>query len=245
MIKKSILLLLPAILFILNTGNAQTSLFKPFTLIIIEPDTAQLDPSLKKYADSMQHDHLIQYYSSLRQMENMAQDTAYTPEFKRKVGKDNMKEYEDNMRTKLENAKKNEAEMKQFKYYQSISEFSASVYEYYFNEFAPYSTFEIIKAKHWDKASLKHIADSTHADYVMGYKNIHSDVYNAHQVLKMTTILFSANENKVLLEKETMGDGTNMGGMWECNNSLNCMLATIVKTSFQSAYPILSQRQKK
>ena len=220
----------------------QQGKFKPFKLVIVSPDTAIIDNSVYSYVDTIQQDHLKGYYASIKQMEEMLSSTDYPKEL---MTEKQFKESQQETKSALDTAKKYENKIKQFKYYQTLSEYSAQVYQFYFNEYPPLSIFQIIDKSALTINNLKHIADSLKADYVIGYKGIHTENKNGLLILKMTTILFSKKENKILLETETTGDENSYGDMWTCSNPLSCLLVTTVKSSTDKVAEILVKRQHK
>jgi len=218
----------------------QEGIFKPFKLIVISPDTAVIDPSLNIFKDSIEQSHLSSYYSTINQMEEMLAFTDYPDDMKN--------EFEENKKqTKvyLDSARKYETEAKKFKYFQIISEYSVAVFQVSFNEYPPLSTFQLIKSYPTNLESFKHLSDSLQSDYVVGYKNIHTENNNGNLILRLTTIVYSKKDDRIILEKETSGDINNHGDMWTCDNPLNCIFINGVKSSTENVSEILFERQKK
>lgn len=222
---------------------AQKGKFKPFKLVVISVDTVIIDSSVISFVDKVEQDHLKSYYYSLAQLEQMANDTIEYPEDL--ITKKEAKKVKQDAKEQLASAKAYESKVKEFKYYQSISEYSLQAYEYYFNEYPPLSTFQLIDKENIELKNLSRIADSLKADYVVGYKNIHTEINDGQDIIKLTTILYSRKGNNILLEKETTGDMNSYGDMWTCSNPLSCLLITAVKSSTESVYPIIAQRQVK
>jgi hypothetical protein len=227
---------------LVNSVSGQTGKYKPFKLIIIAPDTAIIDSSLNSYIDTIQQDHLNSYYRSIKQMEEMLAFNDYPKDV---MTEKEFKESQQRTKSTLDTAKKYESEVKQFKYYQTISEYSAQVYNLYFNEYPPLSTFQLIDKSELTTSNLSHIADSLKADYVVGYKNIQTENSKGEIAIKLTTVLYSKKENKILSEKETWGDTYNHGDMWTCLNPLECLLVTAVNSSTDNVAEILRKRQWK
>lgn len=230
------------ILFTLITYNsyAQEGLYKPFKLVIISPDTAIVDPQFKPYIDTLQNAHLKRYYQAITQMESMVDFKDYP--------KDEAKRFEETkkrVQVNLIEAKKAEAEIKRFKYYQTISEYSSQVLNMYFNEYPPLSAIGVVKKQSTDIKSLSYLADSLKADYVICYHNIHSESENNELILKLTTILYSNSDHKILFEKETKGDTDSRGDMWSCSDPLGCLLVSGIKSSTDLVFPVIAKRQHK
>lgn len=222
------------ILFFLSSNfSFGQSTFRPFKMIIVSPDTAIIDEELKIFADTVQADYLKTYYNSIKQMESFVN---YTGDKKMK------KEYEE----KIKVAKQSEQEVKKFKYFEVIPDYSCSVLQMYFNEYPPNSTFKVIRARDLKSKNLKDIADNYKADYVVSYKDIHTNkLDNELLTMNVTTVLFSNKDSKVLFEKQGKGDLNSYGDMWTCMNPLNCLLITSVKSSTTDIFETVSKRQKK
>jgi hypothetical protein len=236
---KSITIILLIILLSID-AYCQKGIFKPFKLIVISPDTAVIDPSLIGFEDSVEQSHLRAYYNSINQMEEMLVFTDYPDDMK--------KQFEENKKltkANLDSARKYENEVKKFKYFQVISEYSVSVFQFSFNEYPPFSTFQLIKSCPSNIGSIKQLADSLQADYIVGYKNIHTEKNNGDLILRLTTFVYSKKEDKIILEKETTGDLNSHGDMWTCDNPLNCLLINGVRSSTENVSGLIYGRQKK
>jgi hypothetical protein len=229
------------LVFVLSIDSyCQKGIFKPFKLVIISPDTAVIDSSLNQYIVTVEQSHLRSYYNSIKQMEDMVAFKDYPDDMKQQFEKTQKQ-----AKANLDSARKYENEVKKFRYYQTISEYSSSVLQFDFNEYPPYSTFQIIKSFPLILSNLKHLSDSLNADYIVGYRNISTINAKDNINLKLTTILYSKKADKLLLEKETYGDTISYGTMWTCMNSLSCLLINGVKTSTECVYKILFERHKK
>ena len=96
-----------------------------------------------------------------------------------------------------------------------------------------------------DIASLFKLADTSKADYVVFFSNVHSEVKDGLPILKLTTSLYSKKDNKLILIKETEGDKDRRGDMWTCafEVPLSCLLINGVKTSTDEVAPIIAKAQ--
>jgi hypothetical protein len=96
-----------------------------------------------------------------------------------------------------------------------------------------------------DLIALKTLADTSKADYIVFYRNIHTSDRNGLPILKFTTSLYSKKDNKIILSKETEGDTDSKGDMWTCNMDvmLSCLLINGVRTSTDEVANILRKRQ--
>jgi len=228
------------LLTITLTSYGQQGQYKPFKMVIISVDTALINKSVISFADTIQQQHLKSYYSYLKQLQRSANDTDYP---KSLMTEKAAKEVRQRSKATLDTALKYEYKIKQFKYYQTISEYSTQVYQFYFNEYSPLSTFQLIDKAKISLKDLSHITDSLKADYVLGYKNIHTESINGQLIIKLTTVLYSKKDDKILLEKETTGDESSYGDMWTCMNPLSCLFITAVKSSTENVANILRRRQ--
>lgn len=223
-----------------TTIHAQQGRWKPFKLLVIQPDTALIDKSLYSERDSVEADNLRSYYSTLKRYEDLAN---YQSTSKESEGA--FKETRERLKKELPLMRDQEERVKKFRYYQTISQYSTQVYNFYFNEYKPFSTIYEAPDHRTDLVSLKSLADSSNADYIVFYKNIHTDFQDQLPVLKLTTALYSRKENKIILSKETSGDTNSRGEMWTCDSNimLSCLLINGVRTSTEVISNVLRQKQ--
>ncbi len=102
--------------------------FNPFKLVVLQPDTAIIDPSLYSEIDSVQTAQVRSYYSYVKQMEDILNFKNYPPEM--------AKQFEENkelIKKQLPRLKAQEADFKRFKYFQTISDYSTQVYNFYYS----------------------------------------------------------------------------------------------------------------
>jgi hypothetical protein len=233
-------LLMPIFLIVSLASYGQSGMWKPFKLLVIQPDSAVIDKSFDSQKDSVEAFNLRMYYASLKQMEKMLNFKDYSKEMEK-----SFKETQENLKREIPLMKAREDQVKNFKYFQTISQYSAQVYNFYFNEYEPFSTIIQIPNQKTDLAALNTLADTSKADYVVFYSNIHTEKSNGLPVLKLTTSLYSKKENKIILNKETEGDTDSRGDMWTCNMDivLFCLLINGVRTSTDEVANVLRKRQ--
>jgi hypothetical protein len=226
--------------FLLTIGLAsfgQRGKFDPFKLIILKPDTATIDKSLAGDIDSVQSDYLKIYYYSIQRMENLANSKNFPDDTSFKTTQEKVKHA-------LVAAKAAEPEIKRFKYYQTLSSYSTDVYNFYFNEYEPFSTIIELSSQNTDLASLNELADTAKADYVVFFGNIHTELRDGQPILNLTTSLYSKKESKIIVTSETEGDTNSRGGMWTCGSTiLSCLLINGVRTSTDAVAPEVAKRQ--
>jgi hypothetical protein len=222
------------------SSYGQEGRWKPFKLLVIRPDTAIIDQSLFSDRDSVEADNLKSYYSILKRYQDLLNFKDYSNEMEK-----SFKETQEQLQKAISFMKAQEDNVKKFKYYQTISQYSTKVYNFYFNEYEPFSTIIEISNQKTDIISLKTLADTSKADYIVFYNNIHTANTDDLPILKMTTSLYSTKDNKVILSKETIGDTDSRGEMWTCNPNvrLYCLLINGVRTSTDEVANLLRQRQ--
>lgn len=220
--------------------NAQEGIWKPFKMLVIQPDTALVETSFNSQKDTIEAEHTRSYYAQIKELEELVNFTDYPKEQERSFKESQLK-----AKRQLESARAHERDIAAFKYFQTISEYSTGVYMFYFNEYEPFSTILEVPKHCTDLTCLKKLSDSVKADYIVFYKNIHSSEKEGLPILKLTTYLYSKAENKIILTKETEGNTNSLGDMWTCdyNLPLSCLLINSVKTSTDAVADILRKRQ--
>lgn len=224
------------------SSYGQKGRWNSFKLLVIQPDTAIVDQSLFGDRDSIEANNLESYYSTLKRYEELLNFKDYSKEME-----ESFKETQERLKKEIPLMKAQEDNVKKFKYYQTISQYSTQVYNFYFNEYEPFSTIIEVPNQKTDVGSLKTLADTSKADYIVFYSNIHTTDKDGLPVLKLTTSLYSQKDNKVILTQETEGDTDSRGDMWTCNFNvrLSCLLINGVRTSTKEVATILRQRQIK
>lgn len=216
------------------TSYGQEGIWKPFKLIVIQPDTAIIDKSLFSDRDSVVATQLNRYYSFIKQQESILDCEGCDSSIKEQIKKD------------LPLLKAQESEVKKFKYFQTLSSYSTEVYNFYFNEYEPYSAIIELPNQKTDLLSLKTVADTSKSDYIVFFSNIHTVDEDGLPILKLTTSLYSKKDNKIILDKETEGDTNSRGDMWTCGSTtLSCLLINGVRTSTDEVANVLRKRQIK
>ena len=217
----------------------QTNKFKPFKLIVLKPDTAIIDESFNSEIDSVQSDFQKSYYYSIKTIEEFVNSKHFEndPSFKTS---------QESSKIELIAAKALESEIKKFKYYQTISSGSTKIYNFYFNEYEPYSTIVELPSQKTDVESLNKLASNLKADYVVFFSNIHTEIKAGLQIMNLTTHLYSKKENNIIMTKQTEGDANSRGDMWTCGSiTLSCLLINSVRTSTDEIAPEISRLQMK
>ncbi|MGG9971705.1 hypothetical protein ACQ33O_07905 [Ferruginibacter sp. SUN002] len=227
------------LLILCLTSYGQKGEFNPFKLIVLQPDTAIIDKTLYADIDSVQSDYQTRYYNSIKQMEDLLNFKDYSKEMEQEF-----KVTQEKLQKEIPLAKAQEEEVKKFKYFQTISSYSTEVYNFYFNEYEPFSTIIELPNQSIDITSLNKLADSSKSDYVIFFSNIHTETNDGLPILKLTTSLYSKKSNKIIFTKETEGDLNSRGDMWTCSNTaLSCLLINAVRTSTDEIAPVIAKAQ--
>ena len=196
--------------------------------------------TLKIFIDTVEQNYIQSYYYSLRQMEELLNFKDYSEEMKKEFEK-NRPRLEENIKA----AKSIEPEIKKFKYFETIPIYTSEVFQLYFNEYPPMSNFQVIRSGSLKTDNLGQIANEYDADYVVSYKNIHTDSKDGQTIMRLTTTLYSKKKSKVLLDKENTGDTNSYGDMWTCSDPLSCLLVTCVRSSSMEIYEVVSKLQRR
>ena len=217
------------------TSYGQRGKLVPFKLIVIQPDTAIVDKSLYSGGDSIVATQLKRYYQSVDLLEKLVNC----------IGCPRDSGDTENMKAELIRLKAFEAEMKKFKFFHILSSYSAEVYNFYFNEYEPFSSIVLLPSQKTDPTSLKLLTDTAKADYVVFYSNVHTANNEGLPILKLTTSLYSKQDDRIILNKETIGDTNSRGDMWTCNMEviLSCLFINGIRTSTEVVADVLRKRQ--
>jgi len=224
----------------------QTGLI-PFKLLVLRPDNAIIDKSLNTQKDSFE---LKQIRSDL-ECRNISIDSLLTMKKPISPGF----EYSSVDLYSLESLK----QVFDYKYYYFLSEYSAQSYEFLFNNYqqsngvyamAHDATVVEMANQKTDRRSLKLLADSVKADYIVYFKNIRTVSISSSLSLKMSTSLYSRKENKVISSFSTIADNINRGEnsgikiMWRCITEFSCLLTNSIKGSVERIVETITKLQR-
>jgi hypothetical protein len=212
----------------------QDSRYKPFSILIISPDSASIDSSLINLIDTVEYAYRDIYYKAIREMEF----------WKTLEDEDQKRETE----LKIQRAKWMEMEIYDFKYFQTISIGSYVALLESFNKY-PWEekslVCEIEETRWLYTRDMLKLAKYYAVDYIVSFKNIHTDRAGDKLTLKMTTVLYSEKQNGIIFEKEMSGTTDSNFGTWRCKNDLLCLLHNVTKSSTEEIEVVLAARQKK
>lgn len=226
-----------ASLYIPASGQGKTDgEYRPFSILIISPDSISLHESLKPLVDTVEADFREVYYSYIKQMELFEK---FEPEEKRRETK-----------LKIQRAKAAEMDVHNTYYYQFIPMLTCSELWDLFNAQGNHDfSFDFISQDELFSYDIKKIADYYQMDYILIYKQITTPIENGEAVLKIEMELFGRKESKIIYEGVAYGYARfytdNSGVLRACYNDLQCLLESGVISSTSDLFTFLKRRQKK
>lgn len=232
------------LLFVLNCqllflAQAQNE-FKPFKLLIIQPDTMLVHPTLAKDIDSIKADYIRKYQASIREMEA----TLLTLKNSTSAEERELKAI---ILAELAKHKTTRGGFASWKMSNLIAEYSEGVYTGQFNEEEPYSIIQTIPGFRIDKASILQLAVKEKANYILYFTNLRTYFKDGIPAMFMTSNLYSVSDKSLILQEDRESDARNKGGMFSCNEKypLKCLLLNSVKLSAEAVFPVIAKKQSK
>ncbi|MCE2996358.1 MAG: hypothetical protein ACK5RG_18310 [Cyclobacteriaceae bacterium] len=243
--------------FICSHGQERSKqdIFKPFAVIIIKPDKAQIPDSLNIYADAMEDEQFMMHFSVINSLQN--QWKLVDDETKKKI--------EQQVHQTIKRAR----EDLNFRYFHTIaiktkrelnSLFNSNEFETDFTFNNPVLTCELVDRSHLLNTNLKKIGQRYKVDYIISFENIRTAGTKKAPTLRYVVKLFSTSTNKEILRKEIEGNASvenyksleqilPPGNIHErgvnCSNYLECMMISAVRFSTEELYKTIEKRQKK
>lgn len=223
-------------LFGQSNDHMQESTYKPFSMLIISPDSSKIDKTLNHLTDSIELEYREMYYKAIKELET------------RKETEDDGKKREAEMA--IQRVKWMEMEVYDFKYYQFISMGAFVKLLEHFNLY-PWAKESLtceLEEPRWlftyDSEKLARYYDVDYIIYFQGINIIRDDSEDAF-TMKMKTSLFSRAESKIILQKETFVTSDNIYCTLRGENKLMCLLTNMVESSTDELIAELTERQKK
>jgi hypothetical protein len=247
---------------ITSNGQDRDNLIRPFYVLMINPDKANIADSLKIWADSIETRNLKQYYNSLKSLEDSKKD-----------GDENWRKEID---AQILETKLREKEEINFRYYHKLTyvlraELSKLFNADYWinwrkNSLSSQSVIDVQIISHSDALTddLKKLGHHFKVDYILKFRNIRTDKRNGVGTLKYTIQLYWTKKNKVILDKEIEGNASvdNYKYLYQicssdndenifresgvsCDNYLECMLTSAIRFTTADLYREIYKRQKK
>jgi len=244
------------------TSSGQGRGVRPFYILMINPDKADIADSLKVWADSIERRNLREYYNSLKSFENSKNDGG--------------EEWRKEMDAIILETKAREKEKINFKYYHELTYVLSAELGKLFNAdywintrenlFSRQSMIDvqIINRSDVPTNDLKKLASYFNVDYILTFENVRSGSKNEIGILKFSIQLYWTKKNKVILDKEIEGNAPvdNFKYLFQiyspdsdvnifhesgvsCDNYLDCMLTSAIRFSTEELYGEIYKRQKK
>lgn len=208
--------------------------FRPFSILIVSPDSIEVHESLKPLIDTVESDFRKAYYDVLRELEQVK-------EFKSE------KEREE-IRMTIQRAKWMEIDIHNSRLRNFIPMLTCSELSEIFNaggraEFS----FEVIDRDEMFSYENKTIVDYYDVDYLLRYKSITMPLKNGEPVLKIAMQLFARKENRLIFEGIVFGYARfyrdNSGILRACPNDLQCMIDSGVISSAAKLFDVIRRRR--
>lgn len=240
--------------------QTKQELYKPFTILIIKPDTAFIADSLRVWADSIESRYISRHYYAITMLDSM----------KKWADEDGKRAMEE----RIERKKLEEMDAHNFKYYHTLANTTLFELGVLFNTQYWEKNFlskpaNIIEGVSIDKAelfsyNLTKIGQRYKVDYIVTFEDIRTDRKNGIGTLSYITTLFSTNEDKVLFKKKTEGNALVLDyksfrqiasqkninekakeSEVHCFNYLDCMFTSAVRFSTEELFMVIAKKQKK
>ena len=208
------------------------SIYKPFTVLILNPEGATIEDSFKSAADSIEFEFRDMYFDMVREFES---------EVKAKRRGPKRKEAEE----KLQNALSHETEAYDFKYYKlpSISAYVSIIESFnLLGRAEPPASCEIGEIWQMPSSDFSTIAEFAEADYVVSFQNLASKRENGNLILTMTLQVYSNAESKLIVNKELRGERNEIGCTMK-SNDLMCLLENLIRSSDAELISVLLEKQ--
>jgi hypothetical protein len=235
------------------------TVFKPFSLLIIKPDSAAIFDSLTVFADSIEKKHLAKYYYYINMLESF-----------KEMGDEKSRE---ETALQIQALKSREMEAYDFRYYHLVSQLTVFELTTLFNANASKENHDsrsaILEADVIDRYDLftydlKKLTKYYKVDYIITFEDFHTSEKEQKATLTYVITLFSAKKNQVILKKEIEGNTQlnnfkffyqiNSPGSKEnkfhetavdCDNYLECMIKSAVRFSSEEIFNAIGRNQKR
>lgn len=210
--------------------------YKPFSILIINPDSISLDESLKPFVDTVESNFREIYYSYLKQLELSEK---FEPEETRRDTK-----------LLIQRVRLAEMDVHNTTYPQLISMMTCSeLWDLFNGESNEEFNFDFISREELFSYDLHKISNYYEVDYILTYKKITTPIENNEPVLKIEIQLFSRKEARIIYEKASYGYArfykNNSGELQACPNDLQCLIESGTISSSADLFTFLKRKQKK
>jgi hypothetical protein len=246
-----------------SLGQERIIKHRPFSILIIAPDSATIDPSITVFADSVEKRYVNKYYDFLKAYEKT-----------KDVGSEEQRQ-ENALR--IQEMRFQEMEIQDYKYYDLVANETYRLLEESFNmvrEGPGYwhrqdiMTGEIARITELFSYDFRKLSAYLEVDYILRIENIHTIKLGEgpeNISLGYTVILYAAKNDKVVLKKEIVGNSlvrvfemrsktnTSEDDLVDlfktdsiyCLDFFDCMLNNAIGSATKNIYKTLSKLQRK
>jgi hypothetical protein len=230
---------LTIIILLITSGYSygQTVRNRGIRLAILVPNTIIIDSKLLEYAQAIESEHIKDYYRKVTEMEVQLES------WKSEDSISNFPLTRRAMEKRLELAKTLEPEVKQYKYFYKIVDYSLYHFRLKCGEFNSDSVL-VIGTKTRSKKTIKEIAEKFNLDYLVSYTQIIAIAKDKEYEMKLTETLYSKSQ-KVLFKEEFITTSKCPDDKLKCLTPFCCMLTNITKLSTTKICETLESLRKK
>lgn len=210
--------------------------YKPFSILIINPDSISLDESLKPLIDTVESTFREVYYSYLKQLELSEK---FEPEETRR-----------DIKLQIQRVRLAEMDVHNTTYLQLIGMMTCSeLWDLFNGDSNEEFYFDFISREELFSYDLQKISSYYEVDYILTYKKITTPIVNNELALKIEIQLFSRKEARIIFEKASYGYArfykNNSGELQACANDLQCLIESSTISSSADLFTFLKRKQKK
>jgi hypothetical protein len=197
-----------------------------------------IDSKLLEYAQAVESDYVKDYYLELNEIENQLKSWRSTdslnkfPMTKRAMEK------------RLDSARTMEPEIKRYKYFYKVADYSLYYFKLKCGEYSSDSDFLVIGAETPSRKKFKEITEKFNLDYLVRYTQISAKGKGNEYEMKLTATLYSRN-SEILFKEEFSSPGKCPDDKLRCVTPFCCMLNNIMKSSTTKICEMLEAWQRK
>jgi hypothetical protein len=197
-----------------------------------------IDDGLSEYARAIESDHVKDYYTTVKDLENQLES------WKSRDSLNRFPMMKRTMQKRLDSLKTLEPEVKQYKYFYKFADYSLYHFKLICGESSSASDFLVIGTKTPSNKKFKEITEEFNLDYLVKYSDIRAITKDKEYEMTLTTTLYSKNL-KVLYTDEFKATSKCPDDRLRCVTPLCCMLTNITKLPTTKIYETVMGLQKK
>jgi hypothetical protein len=209
-----------------------------FRLAILVPDTMLIDGRLLEDARAVESDHIKDYYRTVKDLGNQLDS------WKSRDSLNRFPMTKLAMQKRLDSARTLEPEVKRYKYFYKIADYSLYHFKLICGESSSASDFLVIGTKTPSKKKFKEITEEFNLDYLVRYSDIKAITKDKEYEMKLTATLYSRNL-KILMRDEFITNSNCLDDRLRCVTPFCCMLTNIAKLSSTKICETVERLQKK